>query len=228
MRIKSAFALAVAAASVASISSGAQAAAFTNGSFEFNTCGTAPNSFTTVAPANACITGWTTLAHSVDLVREDFWQAQEGEYSVDLSGNAAGGIQQAFDTVAGGIYSVDYFLAGNPDAPAGSPGSDPLKFGVVAAVDGVVIDSSTILGVAATRQNMQYQAWNFTFTAQGPSTTLRFTSNFDNGAYGPVLDNVSVTAVPEPATWAFMLVGFGAVGYSMRRRSGTQRMPQMV
>ena len=26
------------------------------------------------------------------------------------------------------------------------------------------------------------------------------------------------SAVPEPATWAMMLVGFGAVGYSMRRR----------
>ena len=33
------------------------------------------------------------------------------------------------------------------------------------------------------------------------------------------LDTVaSVSAVPEPATWAFMLVGFGAVGYSMRSR----------
>ena len=27
-----------------------------------------------------------------------------------------------------------------------------------------------------------------------------------------------VAAVPEPATWALMLVGFGGVGYSMRRR----------
>ena len=25
------------------------------------------------------------------------------------------------------------------------------------------------------------------------------------------------SAVPEPATWAFMLIGFGAVGYSLRR-----------
>jgi PEP-CTERM motif len=27
-----------------------------------------------------------------------------------------------------------------------------------------------------------------------------------------------VAAVPEPSTWAMMLIGFGAVGYSMRRR----------
>ena len=34
-----------------------------------------------------------------------------------------------------------------------------------------------------------------------------------------ILMVVSVgSAVPEPAAWAFMLVGFGAVGYSMRRK----------
>jgi hypothetical protein len=29
------------------------------------------------------------------------------------------------------------------------------------------------------------------------------------------------TAVPEPSTWAMMLIGFGAAGYSMRRRRTT-------
>lgn len=34
------------------------------------------------------------------------------------------------------------------------------------------------------------------------------------------LDGFAATsAVPEPTTWAMMLVGFGAVGYSMRKRS---------
>ena len=31
-------------------------------------------------------------------------------------------------------------------------------------------------------------------------------------------DNFTINAVPEPATWAMMLVGFGAVGFGMRRR----------
>lgn len=37
------------------------------------------------------------------------------------------------------------------------------------------------------------------------------------GAYG---GNVTFTAaaVPEPATWALMILGFGVVGYSLRRR----------
>jgi hypothetical protein len=32
------------------------------------------------------------------------------------------------------------------------------------------------------------------------------------------LDNIAVNPVPEPATWAMMLLGFGAVGFAMRRR----------
>lgn len=32
------------------------------------------------------------------------------------------------------------------------------------------------------------------------------------------LDNIAGSAVPEPATWAMMLFGFGAVGFGMRRR----------
>ena len=29
-------------------------------------------------------------------------------------------------------------------------------------------------------------------------------------------------AVPEPATWAMMLIGFGAAGFGMRRRTRAQ------
>lgn len=34
-------------------------------------------------------------------------------------------------------------------------------------------------------------------------------------------DNFAINAVPEPATWALMLLGFGAVGFTMRRRRNT-------
>jgi hypothetical protein len=33
----------------------------------------------------------------------------------------------------------------------------------------------------------------------------------------------SSSPVPEPAAWAMMLVGFGAVGYSMRRRGAPRK-----
>ena len=34
------------------------------------------------------------------------------------------------------------------------------------------------------------------------------------------LDGFAATAVPEPGTWAMMLLGFGAIGFSVRRKRG--------
>jgi PEP-CTERM motif len=43
------------------------------------------------------------------------------------------------------------------------------------------------------------------------------------------VDNFSrVSAVPEPSTWALMLIGFGAVGASMRRRRPALRTAQIA
>ena len=38
----------------------------------------------------------------------------------------------------------------------------------------------------------------------------------------------AVAAVPEPATWAMMLIGFGAMGVSLRRRRRTSNLLQAV
>ena len=60
---------------------------------------------------------------------------------------------------------------------------------------------------------------------------LNFPTLSTNGAYGPNgIMNVSfsvgdtVPAVPEPASWALMLVGFGIVGAAMRRRPSSIRL----
>ena len=39
---------------------------------------------------------------------------------------------------------------------------------------------------------------------------------FDNISYGSNLDNVG--PVPEPSTWAMMLLGFAGIGFAYRRR----------
>ena len=49
-----------------------------------------------------------------------------------------------------------------------------------------------------------------------------------NAAFSGNLSFAAQSAVPEPATWAFMLVGFGAVGYSMRKRASGGRAVQAV
>ncbi len=74
-------------------------------------------------------------------------------------------------------------------------------------------------------------SYNFD-VASGSSTNFGFVSSpFDFlqvsqvGTGFAVIDNVTFgtsSAVPEPATWAMMLVGFGMVGFAMRKRSNVR------
>jgi len=58
--------------------------------------------------------------------------------------------------------------------------------------------------------------WLFDFGTEGASSIiLDHPQGFSNAAI-----YVSETAVPEPATWAMMLFGFGLAGYAMRRKRG--------
>ncbi|MEO1969825.1 MAG: FxDxF family PEP-CTERM protein [Sphingomonadaceae bacterium] len=59
---------------------------------------------------------------------------------------------------------------------------------------------------------MQTIAGTYTLTVEGSANTA--------ATYG---GNITFSAVPEPATWALMILGFGAVGFSMRRRSAAVR-----
>lgn len=195
----------------------AAAAGFVNGGFEAGTCGAPAGSFATVAPGNSCITGWTVDSGSIDWIN-GYWQAHDGTHSVDLAGNQPGSISQLFDTVTGQLYSVDYWLSGNPD------GGDPLKWGVISAVNGGMIASATFLGLQGVNHgSMNYSKWNFQFTATGNTTKLTFKSDPSEGFYGAVLDSVAVSAVPEPSTWAMLLLGFFGLGGLLRRQRKTPK-----
>lgn len=50
------------------------------------------------------------------------------------------------------------------------------------------------------------------------NNTYRFDLTADGSTLTTFAQLGSGAAVPEPATWAMMLVGFGAIGFSMRRR----------
>jgi hypothetical protein len=69
-----------------------------------------------------------------------------------------------------------------------------------------------------------WQQSTFDFVATGSSETLAFLSTGTGGAPLPpfaLLDGVSIKGVPEPSTWAMMLLGFSLLGYAGFRRRRT-------
>ena len=68
----------------------------------------------------------------------------------------------------------------------------------------------------------QFVTSSFSFRALGAGNAriAFYTDSADN--IGPLIDNVRLdvtSAVPEPATWALMILGFGLVGGMMRGSS---------
>ena len=60
--------------------------------------------------------------------------------------------------------------------------------------------------------------------------TINFagTSNSDGAFQGTVKFNLAAAGVPEPATWGMMLLGFGLMGSSMRRRRTRTAVAQLA
>lgn len=174
----------------------AEAVTITNGSFE--------NDFT----------GWYLTYGNIDLVGG--WQASDGTYSIDLSGNTAGGIAQTIDTMIGQQYLVTFDLSGNPGYPL-------IKTLIVNAASASQTYTYT-LSPDMNNDNMKWQTQSFYFTAEKEQTELSFNSQ-DYTCYGPVLDNVKISEyslpsapTPEPSS---LLLGFtgltGLLGLKKRR-----------
>ncbi|GAA3894588.1 hypothetical protein GCM10022276_12160 [Sphingomonas limnosediminicola] len=136
--------------------------------------------------------------------------AAEGNQYLDLVGQGGtGSISQTFGTLAGTVYNLSFVYSHNLFNPAVTSASASFS------VDGLIGGISHSTG---TNANLDWQSYFGSFTATGSSATLNFTNLTGGVNEGILLDAVSVQAVPEPATWAMMLFGFGAIGFQMRRR----------
>jgi choice-of-anchor C domain-containing protein len=185
------------------------ASTFDNGSFEISTCDPLAGSFNTQGAGSTCLTAWTVTQNNVDYIN-GYWQASDGTHSIDLNGNTfAGGIEQVFDTVVGYFYLVTFDLAGNPD-------------GGIKTLDVTAGGTTTSYSFDTAGKDTTNMGWApqfFAFTANSTSTTLRFLSTTGDCCAGPALDNVAVTAAPEPSSLVLIVVGASALALIRRRNS---------
>jgi hypothetical protein len=62
------------------------------------------------------------------------------------------------------------------------------------------------------------------FSTAGGPISIEFRDNLSNSTFSidGLLDNVAISTVPEPSTWAMMIIGFAGVGFmAYRRKSNT-------
>jgi hypothetical protein len=134
---------------------------------------------------------------------------------LDVNGVAyeGSGIRQVLNVAAGDSLSLDFWF-GLTSQSGDVTGFQDLAF---VAINGLVVQTFS-LGVVPSVGQFSYQ-----FLTGGP-VTLAF-GIVDINDYAGVsefrLDNISVTAVPEPETIAMLLAGLGVIGATVRRRRAT-------
>jgi hypothetical protein len=110
-----------------------------------------------------------------------------------------------------GTYLLSFYYSPRPNVPASSNGID------------VMVGGTSIFNVTgAGAGNTVWTPYQLFITTTVVNTSLRFSAIGTSNSLGGYLDDIRlVSAVPEPATWAMMLLGFGGIGFAMRRRRTT-------
>ena len=167
--------------------------------------------------------GWTVAPNNVDIVNPTVgWgaPAAEGNQVLDLVGfGATGGIAStSFATTINTKYFFGFAYANNLGFPGASASYNVYDASNTSLLGGTVTHSSSQTG------NLN---WNFvtgTFIADSTTSNLQFTEIVGGNNGGILLDAVEVSAVPEPSTWAMLIVGFLGVGFMAYRRNNKAMM----
>ena len=187
---------------------GASAVSFTNGSFE-----------------TGDLTGWTSnTGDGLNPFGTTYGAGMDGTYWHWLAGyetNIATS-QTLSGLSVGTTYAVTFIMASE------YVNSDQLRVSVNGG-PGTIFTAPPYIPGGGPNGGF-WDVWvsqEFDFKAATTTATIQFDSNGLNAAGFDVgLDNVSIAAissVPEPSTWAVMLVGLGGLGAAMRARRRADR-----
>lgn len=186
----------------------AYAVTITNGSFETPVVG---GNFATYNAGDPSLTGWAIGGNSIDHIGS-YWQASDGNQSLDMSGNDAGSISQDLNGLTvGQQYTVTFDLAGNP---AGAPSVKDLQVSA-AGIDSLYSFDTT----GHSTGSMGWATQTFVFVATATTETLAFLS-LTSGSFGAALDNVTIAATPIPGAFLLFgsaLAGMGFLGYRRKK-----------
>ena len=172
-----------------------------NGSFEANAQGNG-----TWAIYNNLV-GWTGMTN-IELRNNAAGTAQDGVNFVELDTNINMSIKQTLTNLAQSEYLLSFWYSARPQTST--------------ATNGLSFSLGTFTGsVSPVANNTSNNIWQ-QYTAKvilSGNTDLKFTAIGTSDSYGTSLDNISVTAVPEPESYALMLAGLGFMGAIARRRN---------
>jgi hypothetical protein len=153
----------------------------------------------------ASVDGWTGAAGGIEVqTRNIAGRAFSGRNLVEL--DTAANSAMSVD-LARGRYIVSYWYSPRPGVTA-----DSNRINVTAG--GLFLDSVT--GDGGRETAWQQRTLEF-ITPGGP---LTFAAAGRSDSLGGYLDDITIAsaAVPELATWAMLIIGFGMVGVAARRR----------
>lgn len=163
------------------------------------------DSYTLATNTTAFGGNWTVTNGTVDVIGTGFFDFYPGNGKyIDLDGSSsnAGLFSTKSLTLNAGDYTVQFSLGGST---RGDTNSVVVNFGSYSET--FTLGSASPLTV-------------YTRTVSFASAGNAFLSFENSGGdnLGIILDNVSISAVPEPETFAMMLSGIGLMGFAASRR----------
>jgi hypothetical protein len=194
------------------------AASITNGSFEDPSI--ASGTYVNYGAGSTDITGWTVVGLLNSVVESSVvdrgitFSAQSGNQWLDLTGpgpNLNGnGITQALSTIMGQSYQLSFYVGSATDGVYYFPSTVDLSINGGSRISFTNTNSPTDL--------LDWQLFTSNFTASSAITDITFFHGGSTANHVAALDNVSITTIPEPSSFACLLGGALILCHRARRR----------